>query len=299
MIWGAELARTVRSSRAVVLLLLYLMFTLMAFVVFNGIARSFTAQLEARAQGVDPEAMSKARKEIRSQIVTTFFADDEAMAEALAVIPLVLLLVFKISLRFLPLFASIMGFDQISGEVGPRSIRYLTVRSRRSSVMFGKFLAQATILAVLMLLIDAGLCIYARFSEPDFTTSSMLLTLARFWLSAVVFSLAYLALTTLCSALFRQPPVSLVFNIIVLFVIWLMAFIGEFFRLEPDPRLPPELASQMVSKVAYLRYGSLWHYSSDLLHPQLSHFGVAGLAHMGFALLFLGGAYLVLRGRDL
>ena len=50
--------------------------------------------------------------------------------------------------------------------------------------------------------------------------------------------------------------------------------------------------------MAYVRYLSLWHYSSDLLHPSWQKFGLAGLAHLGFALIFLGGAYLVLKLRD-
>jgi ABC-2 type transport system permease protein len=300
VIWGAELSRTLKSSRVLVLLALYVMFALLAHSCVSGIARQITSKADAQMQqGADPEAMKKVMKEGRTQIIKMFFADDESMTEALLVIPLVLLVVFKMSLFFVPLFAGIMGFDQISGEVGPRSIRYLTVRSRRSSVMFGKFLAQTTILAGLMLIVDAALCLYALFSEADFSGSQMLLTLARFWLSAVVFSLAYLALTSFSSAIFRQPAVSLVFNIIALFGIWLVAFIGEFFRLEPNPDLPPELASQMVSKVAYLRYASVWHYSADLLHPKFEHFGVAGLAHLGFAAFFMGCAYWVLRGRDL
>ncbi len=300
MIWTAELGRTLRSARVVVLLLLYAMFTVTALSVVHGIAKSITAQTDVQvAAGADPEAVQKLMDEAHKKFVSTFFADDDAMAEALLVIPLVLLVVFKTSLRFLPLFAGIMGFDQLSGEVGPRSIRYLTVRSRRSSVMLGKFFAQATLLAGLMLLVDVGLCLHARFTEPDFATGAMAMVLARFWVSAVVFSSAYLALTALCSALFRQPAVSLVFNLIVLFGFWLLALVGEFFRLEPDPKLPAELAGQMVSKLAYLRYASVWHYSSDLLHPDLSHSGVAALAHLGFALFFLGLAYAVLRGRDL
>ena len=189
VIWSAEFWRTLRSSRVVVLLLLYVMFTVMALLVVRGLSRSITTQIDAqvaqmRESGADPaaiqEKLDEGLKEARKKFVATFFSDDEAMTEALLVVPLLLLVVFKTTLRFLPLYTGIMGFDQISGEVGPRSIRYLTVRSRRSSVMFGKFLAQASILAILMFIIDLGLCLYGRLSQQDFTTGSMLMTLGKF-----------------------------------------------------------------------------------------------------------------------
>lgn len=303
-----------RSARVVVLLVLYLLFTGMALAFFSWAAHQITeqanqkiAQLEqsAREQGASPEDIAEARKKIddamaeqRKEFIKTFLSNDEAMAEALAAIPLVLLIVFKMTLRFLPLYMGIMGFDQISGEVGPRSIRYLTVRSRRSSVLLGKYLAQATLLAILMFVVDLTLCVYARATTPDFTTGAMFATFARFWVSAIIFSLAYLALTTLCSALFRTPAVSLVTNIIALFVLWLVAFIGEAFPLEGTRRLDGTLEST-TSPGAYLRYASVWHYNSDLLHPQLSHASMAALAHLGFAAAFLLIAWAILRRRDL
>jgi ABC-type transport system involved in multi-copper enzyme maturation permease subunit len=300
VIWSADLQRTVKSARVVVLLVLYGLFTGMALLVTQGIASKITEQAEAQLtnSGTAPEAMVEAKAQAHREFVKAFFSDDESMVDALLVIPLILLVVFKTTLRFIPLFCGVMGFDQISGEVGPKSIRYLTVRSRRSSVMLGKFLSQATVLAGLMLLIDVALCVHARVTSDAFTTGQMFSTLARFWLSSIVFSVAYLALTTLCSTLFRSPAVSLVFNVIVLFVIWLVAFIGEIFQL-PGTELPEGALPKMTSVAGYLRYASVWHYGSDLLHPSASRFAIAALAHLGFGLLFLGLAYRVLRRRDL
>ena len=63
-----------------------------------------------------------------------FVNKDPAMMEALSRVPVLVLVVFKMTLFFLPAYIVLMGFDQVSGEVGPRSIRYVTVRARRSSV---------------------------------------------------------------------------------------------------------------------------------------------------------------------
>ncbi|MFZ5469203.1 MAG: ABC transporter permease [Myxococcota bacterium] len=283
VIWTAELLRTLRSARIVVLLLLYLMFTLLSGLGVHGCSQSLKRQVEAQAaqlkeQGADPdeveERIDQGMKGARKQFVTVFFSDDEALTEALLEIPLVLLVVFKLSLFFLPLYTGLMGFDQISGELGTKSIRYLTVRSRRSAVLFGKFLAQASLLALLMGVIDAALCLFGFLTQEGFGAGAMIATWGKFWGSALVFSLAYLALTSLCSALFRQSAVSLVTNLLALFSFWLLAF------------------------VAKLRHASVWFYRTDLLHPDASRFALAFFAHVGFAALFLGTAYLVLRRRD-
>ncbi len=293
IIWRAELSRALRSSRWLVLFLLYAVFTAMALLIVVGIARSVHTSMSSAAEGIDPDKVREAADATHRKLVETFFSNDPSLTDALLTLPLVLLVVFKTTLRFLPLFIGIMGFDIISGEIGPRSIRYLTVRARRSSVLFGKVLAQATLLALLMLVIDTALCGHARFSEEDFTTAHALGTLARFWLSSLAFALPYLALTGLCSTLFRQGSVSLVVNLLMLFGVWLLALIGEYFPLEGDPTLVAG-----VSPLAYLRYGSVWHYASQLLNPDPARFGPAVLAHLGFFALFMTLAWAVLRRRD-
>jgi ABC-type transport system involved in multi-copper enzyme maturation permease subunit len=303
VIWSAEFWRTMRSARVVVLLVLYVMFTGLALLVVNGFAQGLQTQMDqmeeqVRSRGASDEEIAEAKTKARRQFISTFFSNDEEMTEALAAIPLVLLIVFKASLRFLPLFTGVMGFDQISGEVGPRSIRYLAVRSRRSSVLFGKFLAQLTLLAALALVVNLALVVFGLATNTDFGAGAMFGTLGRFWLSAMVLSLAYLALTTLCSSLFRQPAVSLVMNLIALFAIWVVALVGEFAPLAGDKDMMGRV-TETTSPLAYLRFLSVWHYSPDLLHPVFSRWGVAALAHLGFAALFLGAAYLVVRERDL
>src|SRR5262249_53742615 len=146
-------------------------------------------------------------------------------------IPFVLLIVFKLSIIFLPLFITLMGFDQLSAEIGSRSIRYLVVRARRSSLVLGKFFTQATVLSLLMLVCVIAMVVTSLIVDPDFTIGKAAVVLLKLWLVSVVFSLAYLALTSLCSSLFKQPAVSLVLNIILLFIVWFVALIGDAYRL--------------------------------------------------------------------
>jgi ABC-type transport system involved in multi-copper enzyme maturation permease subunit len=231
--------------------------------------------------------------QLRRGTIGFLFSDDTAAIEALAKIPLVVLVVFRLTLVFLPLYIALMGFDQLAGEIGPKSIRYLLVRASRSAILFGKFLGQAAVLVALVGVIDLAIFTYARVTHPDFGIGLALLMLFKLWVAATVFSLAYLALTTLCSALFRSAAVSLVFNVVVLFAFWLMDAIGQSLALAAGH------ADTTPSPVAIVRYLSPSHYATGLLHPAFSHFAVSGAAFAGFALLFLAAAYAVIRERDL
>lgn len=297
-VWLADARRQVRSARVIVLLALYGMFSGLALLVVGSIARAVRAGMDRQiaASGASEETARQALTQARSGMLGFLFSEDQAMIEALSRVPMVVLIVFKLTLFFLPAYVALMGFDQLSGEVGPRSIRYLTVRARRSSVLLGKFLAQASILLALVLLIDLGVFVYAQLTNEDFTLGQMIPSLLKFWLAATVFSLAYLALTTLCSTLFRTPAVSLIFNLIMLFVFWLLDAVGSRARIynlsvtgEEAERTPLEI----------LRFLSPSSYAADLLHPRLAEFGTSAGAYAGFAALFLAAAYLVLRRRDL
>ena len=287
VIWSAELRRAVRSGRVVVLLGLYSMFSALVLLVVGWLAKEVRAAVNKQLEtaGADADATAQVGEEMRKGTLRFLTSDDSAMMEALAQVPMEVLIVFKITLFFLPAYVALMGFDQLSGEVGPRSMRYLTVRARRSSVLLGKFLSQAALLVGLVLVIDLAIFIYARIANPDFGFADVLLNLLKFWLAAIVFSLAYVSLTTLCSSLFRTPAVSLVFNFILLFVFWLMDTVGR--------------ASGDDGKLRFLRYLSPSYYSGDLLHPKLAEFGASGAAYAAFATVFLLASYAVLRARDL
>lgn len=287
VIWSAETRRAVRSARTVVLLGLYGMFSTLVLLVVGGIANAIRDRVNEKLaeQGADAAASAQVGAELKNSFLGFLARNDTAMMEALSQVPLVVLVVFKVTLFFLPLYVALMGFDQVSGEVGPRSIRYLTVRSRRASVLFGKFLVQVTLLLGLVLLIDLGIFVYAKVTNADFTVAAMALNLLKYWMAALVFSLAYLGLTALCSSLFRSPAVSLIFNLILLFVFWLMDTVGRAFEGQ--------------NALQYLRFLTPSYYSANLLHPAVAQWGVSALAYAAFAVVFLGGAYGVLRVRDL
>lgn len=253
MIWSAECRRTLRSSRVLALLALYILIALVV-VLAAAFFWSLATQLGETQRLVSTGGM-----------------------------PLPILVAFYFSLFFLPIYVALMGFDQVSGELGPRSIRYLTVRARRSSVLLGKFLAQSTILLALVWLLDLGLCVYTWVTTPDFGAASFGLNLLRFWMVSTVFSLAFLALTSFCSSLTPNPAVSLILNFTALLLSFLFWTTARFEEGHP---------------LRLLRYLSPLRYSLRLLYPDAADVAGAVAAYLVFTVLFLGGALFILRERD-
>jgi len=308
IIWGAEVRRAVRSARVITLLALYLMFTALVLMglayAFHQVQQQIDDQIALR--GATQEAVQPQLDQLKQSFLGGLFSDDTALLEALAKVPLIVLLTFKVTLFFLPMYIAVMGFDQISGEIGPRSIRYLSVRARRSSILWGKYLSQATLLGGLVLVVDLAVIAVARWLTPTFQPLDMATTLLKCWLAATVFSLAYVALSSFCSSLFRSAAVSLIFNLFALFGFWLVNAIGEGASrmveraaklAEEDPSL--EAPSKVYTVLGWLQYASPSHYSTNLLHPHVLKFLGSTGVYAAFAAAFLVMGYAVLRRRDL
>jgi ABC-type transport system involved in multi-copper enzyme maturation permease subunit len=301
-IWRGEIGRALKGGRVIVLLILFLLFTGLALTIVGSINHQLNAQVDqAVAAGqIDAAAAAKQAVEGRKKFLSALITDDELLLDWLSSMPLVLFVVFKLTMIFAPLFIALMSFDQISGEIGPKSIRYLVVRVKRSSILIGKFLAQATLASGLLVLCTVMMVAVAKILNADFTLGSALLIGLKLSGVLVVFALAYLGLSSLCSAVTRQSGVSLVLNVILLFIIWSMSFIGGLFRLPGEEAAFGSLATlKSESWLGYMRYGSVWNFGQDLLHPEPARFLSAGMVHLGFALFFLGLAHLALRRRDL
>lgn len=305
-VWRGETLRAMRSGRVVVLLLLFLMFVGLALTVVGFFNKQINAKVEeqAKSAGVDltDERAKDQLNEGKKQFLSVFITDDEEMLDSLLTLPLVLLVVFKLTLRFVPLFVALMGFDQLAGEIGPKSIRFLVVRLKRNNLILGKFASQVTIFTALLFVCTLLMVLVAKVLNADtFTAKEIAIWTARLLVSSFVLALAYLALTTFCSALVRSGAVSLVLNIMILFGIWFVALVGEWYRLPGEVAEAGSIASMIKdeSVMAYVRYLSVWHFGQDLLHPDWVRFVTAAVVHVGFAAALLGLAQLSMKKRDL
>ncbi len=272
-----------------VLILLFLLFTALILGAVGFFNHRFNLQIEkALAEGADV-ASAKAGLLDQKKGFLRFFSQDNTLVDAMAELPLVLLVTYWLCAWFLPFFVALMGFDQLSGELGPKSIRFLVVRVERRSILFGKLLTQATLLFGVLTIATLMMVAVGGFLDSDFTSAMIAKWTLKLLLSWLAIGLSWLALTSMCSALFRQPGVSLVVNVILVFALAFISLFGGFFRFPGEAAL--NALDTMVrgeSWAAALRYVSIWSFSRDLLHPAASRIAAALLVHLGYAALFLG-----------
>lgn len=279
LVFAHEVRRALRSAKTLVLLILYGLASVMSGIVFVAATRKAQEGLSSLAPGAaaDPEAMLK----FKMGALSFFFGKEEELLRFLAEVPVIVLFFYKFALFFLPLLIALMGFDQISGELSTRSLRYVSLRARRGSLLAGKVLAQAAVLLGLTAVLNLAVFVYAAATTTPFNVGSGLLAMARFWLLALIYVSAYLGLTALCSALFRTPIVSLLTALCALFGFWLLAILGKF------------------ESMSFLRWLTPSTYEPGLGSFDLTQaLGSAG-AFALFAALFLSLAWAALRWRDL
>lgn len=245
-------------------------------------------------QGVDPKVAREFAVSKKSEMLKMVTRMSDSSVESIADVPIVLLLVFFVTTLMLPLLIALMGFDQISAEIGPRSIRYLLVRAQRGSVLLGKYASQVTVLAVLLLISVAAMVGVTRALNDDFGWGDMFAWGARLWVVSLIIGCVYAALTSLCSALTRLGALSLFLNIILLFTFWLVSLVSNLWVLPGSTGL----FGQKESVLAYTRYLLPSSYESQMLSTSFLELGSGLIAFVGFTLLFLGAASVVLDRRD-
>jgi ABC-type transport system involved in multi-copper enzyme maturation permease subunit len=196
-----ELRRTLRSGKGIAGLLLFLIGGAgVAIILFSALDRAHYF-----------EAQSGSRTAIRRQALEAMYegvADKDAIVSYLASAPEPLLVFYPLTTFFLAILTMVWGFDAIAGDVQYRTIRYVTLRATRPSLVVGRWLALWVSGVVVSLLVSvilwAGLSSKGVFAGADVFHYGM-----RAWLAAVTLSLWYSALTMLASSLFRTPVLAL------------------------------------------------------------------------------------------
>ena len=144
----------------------------------------------------------------------------EAIANYLADCPLVLWVLFKGTLVFLPLLVLLVGYDQIAGEVQHRTIRYLTGRAHRGSLVFGKAIGIWIVVSIMVLVLHAT--VWALMMAKGSAGMGVILSWGlRMAVFCMFYAWAYAGITSLFSSIFRTPVVSLFVGAGILFGMFL------------------------------------------------------------------------------
>ena len=207
--------------------------------------------------------------------------------------PGLLFFLFAVSLVLMPAIVLLLGFDSISADRQHKTVRYWTVRSRRSSYIIGKWLglwATCGIVAFGMHALIWIVCM-ARGEAP---VGDILSWGFRFWIASMPILGMWCAVSVFISSLMRIPIVALLTTAAIFFVWWLIYFPfwvsshGDIPQSPTDP-LPHPSAILYIFPNFYDRF---------ILSPQIGPF-ITGLAVcFGFAAAMLAASSALFAKRD-
>ena len=116
----------------------------------------------------------------------------------LSVILLIFLIVF-------PYIACVAGFNQTSGDIATRGLRYLLLRTERPNIFFGRFLGTLGFTALSIGIVVVILGLYIGFKFKIYGFGEMATWLTQGWVAAIFIVLPYLALSAWVSGLIDSP----------------------------------------------------------------------------------------------
>lgn len=264
LVVARELRKNLRSVKGILLLVLSLL---------GGAGAAFgVAKLEelkrTRLGDMAPDALHAIREETLTQMY-----GDPNMGKYLADAPEVLLILLNVTVWLTPMLIALLGFDAVSAEIQHRSVRYWTVRSRRSSYFVGKFVGLWAVVSLITFVMHAFIWVVC-IARGQGTAAETLSWGIRFWLVTVPISAAWCGLATLVSSQLRSPILALLLLFASFFALWLVWIIGS------------------VSSLHALVYAYPNTYDTWLLSPRFERVlgGLGACAAFAGATMGVGGA---------
>jgi hypothetical protein len=197
--------------------------------------------------------------------------------------PALLSAIWLIFIFGLPFLVALGAFNQLSGDVQTRGIRYLLLRTDRSNIFFGRFIATLVFTLVVLAVVVLTIALYVGLKLGIYEGGAVALWTLRGFLALAVIAIPYIALCSWISACVDSPFGSLTLCHVVVGAIPLVAVIG---RNSWEP-------------LENIRYVLPWGIQNQLLHPDAAHVAGGALACLGYAVVFLGLGYFQFSRRDL
>jgi ABC-type transport system involved in multi-copper enzyme maturation permease subunit len=216
LITARELRKSFRSVKGIVL-------AAMSLAGGAGVAMLVASfdrgQRENIPEGIDPHAAREA-----------FFAwkyGDVEMGKRLADSPYSLWIMLIGTLWLSPLLVALLDFDAVSADLQYRSVRFWTVRVRRSSYMLGKYFGAW--LSVLAVTFGMNVVVWgATLAVGDLPVGNVLGWGVRFFAVSIPIGAAWCGIATLVGSQAKSPMLSLLFICGVFFGLWILHIVAEF-----------------------------------------------------------------------
>jgi ABC-type transport system involved in multi-copper enzyme maturation permease subunit len=199
-----EVVRNLRSTKGIAMFALFFLGGLVFSMLVSWIMGAVIAAAAKRA------GMATIPDDLQRNAWEAFLTEwyDEGIAKHLSPAPAVLWALFVGTLIFLPLLVLVVGFDQLSGEIQHRTIRYTVGRAHRASIVVGKALGTWAVVSIMMLVLHLTVWVIVL-ARGQYSIGPVLSWGGRFWLFSSICAAAYVGYTAVVSSFFRTPIVAL------------------------------------------------------------------------------------------
>jgi ABC-type transport system involved in multi-copper enzyme maturation permease subunit len=282
LVFRRELGRNLRSAKGIALGVL----TLLGAFVSAMVCVSIEGSERAQANALDHAAYVELKRTAIEGVT-----GDAAFAAYIASAPSSLLLFLKINIWLAPLLVALLGFDAVSGELQHRTVRYWTIRTRRSSYFTGKLLGLWGVVALVTLAIHA-LADGVALARGYVGWGEVATWGVRFWLAGVAIAGAWVAIATLLSASLRSPAAALLTTFGAFFALWIAGVVGGVARLGKN------VGSESVSPMRWFEYLYPNSYDSLLLSPHAAKVATGGGVLVGFLAVAVVAGSALFEARD-
>jgi ABC-type transport system involved in multi-copper enzyme maturation permease subunit len=203
-----DLRESLRSWKALALMVIYLMGSIGAAVIFVQILAEIESTMAATlsvAQTSRPGAMTASLMESEQVLnMLSGLIGDSGLAAQLVATPPVALFYGWMSMTFVPMLVTFTSAESISGELSSGACRYSLFRVDRLSWAVGKLLGQGMLMATGILAGAAGMWAVGFWGMNAFDGPATAAWLLRFSLRAWVYGYAFLGMTMGLSQLTRS-----------------------------------------------------------------------------------------------
>lgn len=133
--------------------------------------------------------------------------------------PPLLFLLFYLTTVFAPFVVLLIGFDQISGDVQHRTLRYMAGRARREAIVGGKALGVWAVMGVMLLVLN--ITVWLLMLMTGASSAGAILTWGPvIWFFSLLSCAPFVGLICLISSFFRTPIVGLFLGMGLFFGLW-------------------------------------------------------------------------------
>jgi ABC-type transport system involved in multi-copper enzyme maturation permease subunit len=179
----------------------------------------------------------------------------------------ILVLLFLVT----PLLSCLGGFNQTSGDIASKGLRFLLVRTERPNIFLGRFIGTYLFSAAIYGILFAILALYMALKVNVHPPGEMVAWLAQGYVRLLIFSLPYIALCAWISANIDSAFGSLVVCLLVAYMFPLLVGI----------------AGSINANAHYLQYLTPWGYKYWLLCPLGAKFFGGVAIMLGFTGVFV------------